>query len=103
MKLKKNDPVIITAGKDKGKRGEISRAIPKENKVVVSGLNIVKRHQKPGAGGAGGIVQKEMPIHVSNVAYYDSTAGKASRIRYQFSDDGKKTRIAVASGEQIDS
>jgi large subunit ribosomal protein L24 len=101
MKLKKDDPVIVLSGKYKGKQGTIVKALPKENKVMVGGVNVVKRHQKAGAAGAAGIVEKELPIHVSNVAYYDAKAKKASRVGYKRLDDGTKVRVLKASGEQI--
>ncbi len=102
MKLKKDDEVVVTTGKYKGKKGTIVKAFPKLQKVLVSGVNVAKRHQKPGMAGAGGIVDKELPLHVSNVAFFDSKAGKASRVGYKRLKDGTKVRFAKASGEQID-
>ena len=101
MKIKKGDKVIVITGKDKGKTGEVTKAMPKENKVIVSGVNMVKRHQKPTQENAGGIVNKEAPIHVSNVAIVDPKSGKASRIGTKILDDGRKVRVAKKSGEVI--
>ncbi len=101
MKIKKGDKVIVITGKDKGKTGEVTKAMPKENKVIVSGVNMVKRHQKPTQENAGGIVSKEAPIHVSNVAIVDPKSGKASRIGAKILDDGRKVRVAKKSGEVI--
>jgi large subunit ribosomal protein L24 len=101
MKLKKDDPVVVLTGKYKGKQGTIIKALPKESKVLVGGVNVVKRHQRAGAGGAAGIVEKELPIHVSNVAYFDAKAGKASRVGYKRLEDGTKVRVLKASGEQL--
>lgn len=101
LKIRKGDQVIVIAGKDKGKKGEVLRTIPDENRVVVAGVNIVKKHRKPGRMEAGGIIQKEAPIHASNVAIADTKSGKPSKIGYQFLKDGKKVRIARKSGETI--
>ncbi len=101
MKIKKGDKVIVITGKDKGKTGEVTKAMPKENKVIVSGVNMVKRHQKPSQESAGGIVSKEAPIHVSNVAIVDPKSGKGSRVGMKFLDDGRKVRVAKKSGEVI--
>ena len=102
MKLKKGDKVVVTTGKDKGKTGEITTVLPKENKVIVAGINMVKRHTKPTQESAGGIVSKEMPIHVSNVAYIDPKDGKATRIGYKVEKGGRKVRVAKRSGEVVD-
>ncbi len=103
VKIKKNDDVVILTGKFKGKKGKVLTALPKENKVIVAGINIVKRHQKPDAqGNSGGIVSKEMPIEVSNVSLMDPKSGKATRIGYRFLKDGKKVRYAKKSGEIIE-
>ena len=102
LKLKKGDKVIVTTGKDKGKTGEITTVFPKENKVIVGGINMVKRHTKPSQESAGGIISKEMPIHVSNVALVDPKTGKATRIGYKVEKDGHKVRIAKKSGEVVD-
>ena len=102
MKIKKNDDVIVIAGKDKGKRGKVLRAIPSELKVVVAGVNLVKRHQKADAqGNKSGIVTKNLPIHVSNVALVDPKSGKPARVGFKETKDGKKVRFAKKSGEVI--
>ena len=102
LKLKKGDKVIVTTGKDKGKTGDITTVFPKENKVIVGGVNMVKRHTKPSQESAGGIVSKEMPIHVSNVALVDPKTGKATRVGYKVEKDGHKVRVAKKSGEVVD-
>ena len=102
LKLKKGDKVIVTTGKDKGKTGEITTVFPKENKVIVGGVNMVKRHTKPSQVSAGGIISKEMPIHVSNVALVDPKTGKATRVGYKVEKDGRKVRVAKKSGEVVD-
>ena len=102
MKIKKGDKVIVITGKDKGKTGEVTKAMPKENKVIVSGINLVKRHQKPSQENAGGIVSKEMPIHVSNVALVDPKSGKATRVAMRVEEGGRKVRVAKRSGDVID-
>jgi large subunit ribosomal protein L24 len=101
MKLKKGDQVVVLTGKDKGKKGEILRAIPSENRVVVSGVNSVKKHTKPSQFAAGGIEEKELSIHASNVALVDPKKGTASRIGYKIGKDGKKLRVAKKSGETL--
>ena len=102
LKLKQGDKVIVTTGKDKGKTGEITTVFPKENKVIVGGVNMVKRHTKPSQESAGGIISKEMPIHVSNVALVDPKTGKATRVGYKVEKDGHKVRVAKKSGEVVD-
>lgn len=100
MKIKTNDEVVIVAGKDKGKKGKVIKTMPKENKVIVEGVNVVKKHQKPqGPQNPGGIIEKENPIDVSKVMYFDAKAGKGSRLGYKIVD-GKKVRISKASGEE---
>ena len=101
LKIKKGDKVIVLSGEDKGKTGEVVKAMPKEGKVVVQGINLVKRHTKPSQTTPGGIVTKEAPINVSNVAIVDPKTGKASKIGYK-EVDGKKVRVARKSGEVID-
>ena len=100
MKIKKGDKVVILSGDDKGKTGEVLKAMPKESKVVVQGVNLVKRHTKPSQTTPGGIVTKEAAIHVSNVAIVTSE-GKASKFGYK-DDKGTKVRFARKSGEVID-
>ena len=101
MKIRKDDKVIIIAGKDKGKTGTVLKAIPTISKVVVEGMNIAKKHIKPqGQGKPGQVVAIAMPIHVSNVALIDPSSKKATRVRLE-KKDGKITRIAVKSGKAI--
>ncbi len=101
MKIKKGDQVVILSGDDKGKNGEVVKAMPKEGKVIVQGVNLVKRHTKPSQTTPGGIVTKEAPIHVSNVALVDAKTGKATKVGFK-TVDGKKVRVARKSGEVID-
>ncbi len=100
LKLKKGDEVVVLAGKDKGKRGKITKILPKRNKAIVADINKVKKNQKPDNNQPGGIIDKEMPIHISNLSYYDSSSNKASRIGYKIVKD-KKVRISKASGKEI--
>ena len=100
MKIKKGDQVIVITGRDKGKTGEVIQAMPKDSKVVVRGINVVKRHTKPTQENAGGIVSKEQPIHVSNVALIDPKSGKATRVGIKV-ENGQKVRVAKKSGEVI--
>ena len=101
LKIKKGDKVVVLAGKDKGKTGEVVRSLPKENKVVVSGINVATRHIKPTqAAPQGGLERKEAPLHVSKVAIADPKTGKATRVRFE-ERDGKKVRVAAKSGELI--
>jgi large subunit ribosomal protein L24 len=102
LKIRKGDKVVVITGKDKGKQGEVIRTIPSENRAVVRGINVAKRHQKQTAGQEGGIVSKELPIHVSNLALRDPKDGKPTRISYKTLGDGKKVRVAKRSGEVID-
>jgi large subunit ribosomal protein L24 len=100
-KIRKGDQVVVLTGKDKGKTGEVIRALPKESKVVVSGVNVHARHRKPSqTNPQGGIERKEAPLHVSNVAIADPKGGKATRVRFE-TRDGKKVRVAAKSGELI--
>ena len=100
MKLKKGDPVVVLSGKDKGKEGTVQRVLPKEGKVIVEGVNIAKKHQRPvRATMQAGIIDKDMPIDASNVAYVHK--GKPTRLGYRFDDDGKKVRVARRTGEVI--
>ncbi len=101
-KIKKGDNVVILAGKDKGKTGEVAQVLPKESKVIVSGINVAVRHRKPSqANPQGGLERSEAPIHISNVAVADPKDGSPTRVRFE-DKDGKLTRIAVKSGETID-
>ena len=100
-KIRKGDTVVVLSGKDKGKTGEVTRSMPKENKVVVSGVNVHARHRKPSQlNPQGGIERKEAPLHISNVAVADPKDGSATRVRFEIRD-GKKVRIAAKSGELI--
>lgn len=102
-KIKKGDTVVVLAGKDKGKTGEVTRVDPKASKVVVAGVNVAVRHRKPTqANPQGGLDRFEAPLHVSNVALADPKSGKATRVRIETGTDGKKVRVAVKSGEKID-
>ncbi|MFC3127096.1 50S ribosomal protein L24 [Pseudoroseomonas globiformis] len=102
-KIKKGDRVQVLTGKDRGKRGEVLRVLTAEGRAVVQGLNIVKRHTKPsGMGQQGGIVEKEASIDLSNVALIDPKSDKPTRVGFKVLEDGKKVRVAKASGEVID-
>ena len=102
QKIKRDDEVIVIAGKDKGKRGTVKRVL--ENRFVVSGVNMIKRHTKPNpmAGNQGGIVEREAPIHASNVAIFNQETGKADRVGFQIKEDGTKVRIYKSTQTQID-
>ena len=100
MKIKKGDKVVILSGDDKGKTGEVLKAMPKESKVVVQGVNLVKRHTKPSQTTPGGIVTKEAAIHVSNVALVDPKTKTATKVKYE-NKDGKKVRVAKKSSTVI--
>ena len=100
-KIKKGDRVIVTTGRDKGKKGEVLKVYPTENRVLVTGVNMVKRHQRQTAKVQGGITNKESPIHISNVAHIDPKTQKPTRIGYRM-DGERKIRVARASGEAID-
>lgn len=102
LKLKKGDKVVVITGKDKGKTGEITKVLVKENKVIVSGVNMAKRHTKPSQENAGGIISKEMPINISNVAFMDPKTQKATRLGVKMDKDGHKVRVAKKSGEVVD-
>ncbi len=101
MNIKKGDQVIVITGRDKGKTGEVISVMPKDHKLVVRGINLVKRHTKPTQENAGGIVSKEHAIDVSNVALIDPKSGKATRVGIKIEKDGQKVRIAKKSGEVI--
>lgn len=103
LHVKKDDNVIVITGKDKGKKGRVIAAYPRENRVLVEGVNMVKRHTRPNqANPQGGIIEREAPIHVSNVMHIDPKSGKPTRIGYKILEDGKKVRIAKRSGQEID-
>ena len=102
LKIKKKDKVIVLTGKDKGKTGEVTAVFPKENRVVVSGVNMIARHTKPSQGNPqGGIVRREAAIHVSNVAHVDPKENKPTRVGFKMVKD-QKVRVARRSGETID-
>jgi large subunit ribosomal protein L24 len=102
-RIKKGDKVIVLTGKDKGRTGEVVKSLPDENRVIVSGINVVARHTRPSqADPQGGIKRKEAPIHVSNVAHVDPKDGKAVRVGFRTDDKGRKVRFAKRSGESID-
>jgi len=101
-RIKKGDRVVILAGRDKGKTGEVLQVLPKENRALVRGVNIVVRHQRQSANQEGGLIRKEAPIHLSNVALQDPGSGKPTRIGFEVLDDGRKIRVAKRSGERID-
>jgi large subunit ribosomal protein L24 len=101
QKIRKGDTVVVLSGKDKGKKGEVTRVIPKDDKVVVAGVNIHVRHRKPSqVSPQGGLERIEAPLHISNVAVADPKSGEATRVRFEIRD-GKKVRVAAKSGELI--
>ena len=102
MKIKKGDTVIVVTGKDKGKTGEVIRSMPKDHKLLVRGVNVVKRHARPTQTSAGGIMEKEAPIDVSNVALLDPKDNKPTRVGFKIMEDGRKVRVAKKSGTVID-
>ena len=102
FKIRKGDKVVVRTGKDKGKSGEVLRVLRDEARVLVQGVNMVKRHTRPAPGNPGGIVEKEASIHISNVGLTDPKTGKATRVGFKLRDDGRKVRIARSSGEAID-
>ncbi len=101
-KIKKGDRVVVLAGRDKGRSGEVVRVQPKEARAIVRGVNTVKRHQKQSAKQEAGIITKEAPIHLSNLAIADPKNGKPTRVGFKFLTDGRKVRFAKRSGELID-
>jgi large subunit ribosomal protein L24 len=102
LKIKKGDRVKVITGGSKGKVGDVLRVLPKENRVIVSGVNMIKRHTKPSRTESGGIIEREATIHVSNVALLDPKSDKPTKVGFRFLEDGRKVRIARASGETID-
>lgn len=101
FKLKKGDEVMVLAGKDKGKTGKITLIKPQDNKAIVSGINKVKKHQKPDNNQAGGIIEKEMPIQISNLGFYDSVSKKAVRLGFKINDKNKKIRVIKGSEKEV--
>ncbi len=100
-KIRKGDRVVVLTGRDKGRTGEVIEVRPSENRALVRGVNIVKRHQKQSAAQEGGIISKEAPIHLSNIAIADPKDGKPTRVGFRIEADGKKVRIAKRSGAEI--
>jgi large subunit ribosomal protein L24 len=102
-KIRKGDKVQVLAGRDRGKQGEVIRVMPEEGRALVQGVNMVTRHEKPrGIGQPGGLRKKEAPIHLSNLALLDPKSGKPTRVGFKVLEDGRKVRVAKASGEVID-
>ena len=102
FRIKKGDRVIVTTGRERGKTGDVLSVLRKEDRVLVQGINMVRRHTRPSQMNAGGIVEKEAPIHVSNIAHIDPKTDKPTRVGYRTTDDGRKLRFAKRSGEPID-
>lgn len=102
QRIRKGDQVAVLAGRDKGKRGEVLRVIPADSRVVVQGVNVVKRHRKPTQMSAGGIDEIEAPIHVSNVAHIDPDSDKPTRVGFKTLEDGTKVRFSKRSGDVLD-
>ena len=101
-KIKKGDKVVVLTGRDAGKSGEVVQVMPREDRALVRGVNMVKRHQRQTANQEGGIISKEAPLHLSNLALADPKDGKATRVGFKILDDGRKVRVAKRSGEMID-
>jgi len=101
LKIKKGDTVVVTAGKDKGKKGEVLKTMPDKSRIIVQGVNVVKKHQKQTQFAAGGIIEKELSIHISNVSVADPKTDKPTRVGYKTLADGKKVRVAKASGQEL--
>jgi large subunit ribosomal protein L24 len=102
LKIKKGDNVVVISGRDKGKQGEVLRVFPTESRLIVQGVHVARRHTRQRMGDPGGIVEKELTIHISNVAHIDPSSGKPTRVGYKTLDDGRKVRIARRSGEVLD-
>ncbi|MDN2567429.1 50S ribosomal protein L24 [Aquibium sp. A9E412] len=102
QKIRKGDTVVVLTGKDKGRSGEVVRVMPKDDKALVRGVNLVRRHQKQTPQQEGGIITKEAPVHLSNLALADPKDGKPTRVGFQTNKDGRKVRVAKRSGELID-
>ncbi|HEV2603184.1 MAG TPA: 50S ribosomal protein L24 [Microvirga sp.] len=101
-KIKKGDKVVVLTGRDKGRTGEVVQVLPKEERAVVRGVNLVKRHQRQTAQQEGGIISKEASVHLSNIAVADPKDGKPTRVGFKTLDDGRKVRFAKRSGDLID-
>jgi large subunit ribosomal protein L24 len=104
FKIKKGDDVIVITGKDKGKRGQVTRVLTDEGRVIVENINVAKKHEKPNPqlGVQGGIVEKEMPMDISNVAIFNPATGKADRVGFKSLEDGRKVRYFKSNGEVLD-
>jgi len=102
LKIKKGDNVVVISGRDKGKQGEVLRVFPTESRLIVQGVHVARRHTRQSMREQGGIVEKELTIHVSNVAHIDPASQKPTRVGYKTLDDGRKVRIARRSGEVLD-
>ena len=101
-KIRMGDRVIVTAGRDKGKRGEVRQVMPEDGRAIVAGVNLVRRHTRQTAQTEGGIISKESTIHLSNLAILDPKTGKPTRVGFKVLDDGRKVRVARGSGDLID-
>jgi large subunit ribosomal protein L24 len=101
-KIKKGDRVIVLSGRSKGRTGDVLKVMPKEGRVIVQGVNMVKRHTRPSQTQTGGIIEKESSIHMSNLAHVDPKTSMATRVGYKFLEDGRKVRFAKRSGEILD-
>jgi large subunit ribosomal protein L24 len=102
LKIKRGDHVVVLTGKDKGKHGEVLKMMPEENRAIVKGIAMIRRHQRQSANQDGGIISKEAAIHISNLAIEDPKDGKPTRVGFKFLKDGRKVRFAKRSGEVID-
>ncbi|MEX0760064.1 MAG: 50S ribosomal protein L24 [Tistlia sp.] len=102
FKIRKGDRVVVTTGKDRGKAGDVLRVLRKDERVLVQGVNLVKKHQRQSARQEGGIVEIEAPVHISNVAHVDPNDGKATRVGWKVLEDGRKVRFSRRTGETID-
>jgi len=102
LKIKKGDNVVVISGRDKGRTGQVLRVFPSENRLIVQGVHVARRHTRQRLGEPGGIIDKELKIHASNVAHIDPQSGKPTRVGYRALDDGRKVRVARRSGEVID-
>lgn len=102
-RVRKDDEVVVIAGREKGRRGKVLRVLPEANRVLIQGVNVVTKHVKPSRGNPqGGITKREAPIHLSNVMLADPQTGDPTRVRFKVLESGRKVRIAVKSGQQID-
>lgn len=102
FKIKRGDRVVVVSGRDRGKQGEVLRVVRKDDRLIVQGINMIKRHTRPSAGNPGGIVDKEASIHISNVAHIDPSTSGPTRVGYKLLEDGRKVRFAKRSGEVLD-